>query len=70
MGADFFEINFVELVVVVEDFSGVRLSDLLQIHVEGLTIEIGYKRVEDVNCSLECFGVFRVDFGMIIAFNG
>lgn len=54
---DLFEVDFVELIVFIEHFPDVRLTDLLEVNVEWLVIKVKNKRGENIQSRFEWFGL-------------
>ena len=61
MIGEFFEIDFVEFIVLVKYFSDVGLADLLQIVVHHFTIEVSHKRGQNTDGSFELFFVLALE---------
>ncbi len=67
LSVNFFEVEFVELIVFVENFADVGLTNLLEVQVEHLAIETSYEGIEDVFCRLKLFFIWRRELRMILS---
>jgi hypothetical protein len=64
LAVDLFEVDFVELVVLLEDFTDIGLPYLLQIDIEVFVIEIGHEVRQQLHSFFKIFIVFCLDFRM------
>lgn len=54
---DLFEVDFVELIVFIEHFPDIRLTDLLEVNVEWFVIKVENEWGENIQSRFEWFGL-------------
>lgn len=67
---DFLEVYLIELVVFIKDLADVRLSDLLQVQVEALAIQVGDKTMQNEDGLLELCLTFLCQFVVVLSLDG